>query len=114
MTVESIVDRIAGHPAALVDFAHGSVAVSLYQVARIEDLVDRESLLRDDFVPEPPYWAHLWIGARALGRALAESDELRGQRVLDLGCGLGRSHRKDVFPLADPRVVDEEVEPLPA
>jgi predicted nicotinamide N-methyase len=46
-------------------------------------------LLRDDAVSEPPYWAHLWIGARALARDLAESDDLTGRRVLDLGCGLG-------------------------
>ncbi len=89
MTEESFTDRIAGYATALVKFTHENVAVSLYQVARIEDLVDREALLRDDLVPEPPYWAHLWIGARALARRIAESDAIAGLRVLDLGCGLG-------------------------
>lgn len=81
--------QIAGYPATLVDFAHAGVALSMYQVASLEELVDRSALLREDLVPEPPYWAHLWIGARALGRALAEAKGLAGCRVLDLGCGLG-------------------------
>jgi predicted nicotinamide N-methyase len=81
--------RIAGYPAQEVCFAYDRCEVSLYQVARLEDLVDRAALLRGDTVPEPPYWAHLWIGARALARCIAEREDLRGQRVLDLGCGLG-------------------------
>jgi predicted nicotinamide N-methyase len=86
---ESRPTRIAGHPATLVEFSHADVSLSLYQVARLEDLVDRAALLREDAVPDPPYWAHLWIGARALARDLAESADLAGRRVLDLGCGLG-------------------------
>jgi predicted nicotinamide N-methyase len=82
-------EEIAGYAADLVDFAHAGVALSLFQVARLEDLVDPESLLRDDVVKEPPYWAHLWIGARAIAKALAERGPLDGRRVLDLGCGLG-------------------------
>ncbi len=81
--------QIAGYPASLVEFAHGTVAVSLYRVCRLEDFVDRSALLRDDVVAEPPYWAHLWIGAVALARRLAEAGSLAGRRVLDLGCGLG-------------------------
>jgi predicted nicotinamide N-methyase len=72
-----------------VDFQEAGLRVSLYQVAKLEDLVDREALLRDDLVPDPPYWAHLWIGATALARFLARSVELEGKKVLDLGCGLG-------------------------
>jgi predicted nicotinamide N-methyase len=81
--------EIAGYPATLIQFEHASVRIALYQVARLEDLVDREVLLREDVVPEPPYWAHLWIGARALARSLAEAGGLSGKVVLDLGCGLG-------------------------
>jgi predicted nicotinamide N-methyase len=81
--------QIAGHPASLVEFAHGSVSVSLYRVFHLERLVDRVALLRDDVVGDPPYWAHLWIGAIALARRLVESGSLAGRRVLDLGCGLG-------------------------
>src|SRR5262245_10393590 len=68
--------QIAGYPASPVDFTHGAVAVSLYRVSRLEDHVDRESLLRDDRTVEPPYWAHLWVGAIALARRLAESNAL--------------------------------------
>jgi len=81
--------KISGLPAELVDFAHAGVVLSVFQVARLHELVDRDRLLRDDVVPEPPYWAHLWIGARAVAKDLAEGGELRGRRVLDLGCGLG-------------------------
>ena len=35
-----------------------------------------------------PYWAELWPSGVALARAVAARD-LRGQRVLELGCGLG-------------------------
>jgi predicted nicotinamide N-methyase len=80
---------IAGYPAVETKFEHAGVALSLYRVAELEGLVDRDRLLRDEPAPEPPYWAHLWIGARALARLLAEADGLGGQRVLDLGCGLG-------------------------
>src|SRR5262245_30987889 len=83
------VSEIAGYPATLTEFEHGRVRVALYQVARLEDMVEREALLRQDFVPEPPYWAHLWIGARALARSLADGGNLAGTSVLDLGCGLG-------------------------
>jgi predicted nicotinamide N-methyase len=82
-------EEISGLPAELVDFSHAGVALAVFQVARLDELVDRDRLLRDDVVPEPPYWAHLWIGARAVAKALAEGGELRGRRVLDLGCGLG-------------------------
>jgi predicted nicotinamide N-methyase len=81
--------QIAGHPAEEAHFVQGQCAVSFYRVARLEDMVDRDILLRDDTVSEPPYWAHLWIGARALARFLVDRQELRGRRVLDLGCGLG-------------------------
>jgi len=42
-------------------------------------------LLRGDDPPEPPYWAHLWSGARVLASAIPP----RAGRVLELGCGLG-------------------------
>ena len=35
-----------------------------------------------------PYWAKLWTSGVALAAAVAERD-LRGVRVLELGCGLG-------------------------
>jgi predicted nicotinamide N-methyase len=48
--------------------------------------------LRDDggveWAPVAPYWAVLWRGATALARWV-ESNDVRGLRVLELGCGLG-------------------------
>jgi predicted nicotinamide N-methyase len=79
--------RIAGYPAALSSVALPGGAVALYTVADLETLVDREALLRGD--AEPPYWAHLWTGARCLAAYLARWIDARGRRVLDAGCGLG-------------------------
>lgn len=80
---------IAGFPASELEFREGGLALRLFVVGRLEDLVDRDRLLSAEEVPEPPYWAHLWTGARALARELAHRGDLAAKRVLDLGCGLG-------------------------
>ena len=50
-----------------------------------EALLDEDAFEHEEFLP---YWAELWPSARALARrVLARS--LRGQPVLELGCGLG-------------------------
>jgi predicted nicotinamide N-methyase len=49
-----------------------------------EALLDEEAFARDEFLP---YWAELWPSGVALARHLAGLD-LRGRRVLELGCGL--------------------------
>lgn len=82
--------EIAGFEAAEERFVAGRVDVVCYRVADLERVVDRQALLRDDEIPEPPYWAHLWVGATALARHLADPGvELDGKTVLDLGCGVG-------------------------
>jgi len=63
--------------------------VRLAAVARLEDHVDTGALLRDANAPEPPYWAHLWPGSRALARLVAHEIPCAGRRVVDVGCGLG-------------------------
>jgi predicted nicotinamide N-methyase len=50
-----------------------------------EALIDEGAFAEDEFLP---YWAELWPSAHALTEALGERD-LRGVRVLELGCGLG-------------------------
>ena len=36
-----------------------------------------------------PYWTYLWPSAIGLARYLDLSDELEGQRILEIGCGFG-------------------------
>jgi len=48
-----------------------------------EALIDEEAFVEDEFLP---YWAELWPAATALAEALPD---VRGVRVVELGCGLG-------------------------
>ena len=49
-----------------------------------EELLDEEAFEHEEFLP---YWAELWPSGVALADALADRD-VRGRRVLELGCGL--------------------------
>ena len=49
-----------------------------------EALLDEEAFEHEEFLP---YWAELWPSGVALADALAGRD-VRGRRVLELGCGL--------------------------
>jgi predicted nicotinamide N-methyase len=49
------------------------------------ELIDEGAFARDEFLP---YWAELWPAGVELARVVASRD-LRGVRVLELGCGLG-------------------------
>ncbi len=80
--------RIAGFPARLCHADFGAHSVDLFVVDDLEALVDRNRLLRDSDIPEPPYWAHLWVGSRALARHLASSPR-RFTSAVDIGCGVG-------------------------
>jgi predicted nicotinamide N-methyase len=79
---------VAGYSTHQVHLQFGSVGVELLVVKRLEDYVDTESLLRDPDAPEPPYWAHLWTGSRALARCVATELDCAGKRVIEIGCGL--------------------------
>lgn len=63
----------------------GRDLVALWVVADLESHVDRAAVLRTEAPVDPPYWAHLWSGARVLAAAIPPS----AGRVLELGCGLG-------------------------
>lgn len=93
---------IAGFPSVVIEIA----GVRLCTVPRLEDLVDRDALLRGD--AEPPYWAWLWSGARLLATELARGDDLRGRRVLEIGCGLGLPGLAAAARGADVTFVDAE------
>lgn len=71
-------------------FDLGGARLRLLRVADIDRHVERNALLAGDAAPEPPYWMHLWPGARVLARALYEAPCLgAATRLIELGCGLG-------------------------
>jgi predicted nicotinamide N-methyase len=80
---------IAGYPTRQLTVDLESLQVKLLVVRRLEDYVDAEELLRNPDAPEPPYWAHLWTGSRALARRLVAVPDLTRTRVVDIGCGVG-------------------------
>lgn len=81
--------HVAGYHARRVVLDFGGVTMQLLVVDRLQDFVDGAALLRDAEAPEPPYWAHLWPGARSLARLLATEVDCAGRRVVDIGCGQG-------------------------
>jgi predicted nicotinamide N-methyase len=63
----------------------GPWELSLERPRQAEALLDEEAFEREEFLP---YWAELWKSGLALAEELA-GRELRGLRVVELGCGLG-------------------------
>ena len=63
----------------------GAHRIDLLHPASAEELISEADFDRDERLP---YWADLWPSARILAEELAVM-RLRGQRVLELGCGLG-------------------------
>ena len=63
--------------------AVGEVELDLLRPESPEALIDEEAFADDEFLP---YWAELWPAARALAAALPD---VRGMRIVELGCGLG-------------------------
>lgn len=83
MTIRFV--RIAGFDAALAHVTVDDERVALWQVVDLERHVDRAALLGAEDPPAPPYWAHLWSGARVLAAVIPP----RAGSVLEIGCGLG-------------------------
>lgn len=59
------------------------LGLSLLRPVAPDALLDEEAFVADEFLP---YWAELWPAATALADALPD---VRGLRVVELGCGLG-------------------------
>jgi predicted nicotinamide N-methyase len=59
------------------------VRLDLLRPESPEALIDEDAFADDEFLP---YWAELWPAASALAEALPD---VRGLRVVELGCGLG-------------------------
>lgn len=86
---------LAGYPAELsriplaTDDGPALGGIELYTVGDLESMIDGQALLRGTPGVEPPYWALIWIGARAIAERVTVAPP--AGRVLDLGCGLGLS-----------------------
>ena len=61
----------------------GEVELELLRPESPEALIDEDAFDDDEFLPD---WAELWPAATALAEALPD---VRGLRVVELGCGLG-------------------------
>lgn len=63
----------------------GGRRLELLSPANADDLISEDDYVRDERLP---YWADLWPSAQILAREV-RTMRLAGQRVLELGCGLG-------------------------
>jgi predicted nicotinamide N-methyase len=63
----------------------GPFSLSIERPPDAYKLIDEAAFERDEFLP---YWAELWPAGLELARLVANRD-VRGLRVLELGCGLG-------------------------
>jgi predicted nicotinamide N-methyase len=63
----------------------GGREVRVLSPANADDLISEDDYVRDERLP---YWADLWPSAQILAREV-RTMRLTGQRVLELGCGLG-------------------------
>jgi len=63
----------------------GPWKLSLLRPRQADVLIDEDAFEHEEFLP---YWAELWASGLALADEVAGRD-VRGLRVLELGCGLG-------------------------
>ena len=63
----------------------GGKEIELLSPANADDLISEDDYVMDERLP---YWADLWPSARILAEEV-RTMRLAGQRVLELGCGLG-------------------------
>jgi predicted nicotinamide N-methyase len=71
------------------------VRLDILRPPSAEELIDEAAFDDEEFLP---YWAELWPSGLALARHVAGL-ELRGLRVLELGCGLGLPSLADAIDL---------------
>jgi predicted nicotinamide N-methyase len=86
----------------------GPYVVRLRRPKEADALIDEARFDDDEFMP---YWAELWPAGIALAEAVAELD-LRGARVVELGCGLAVPSIVAALAGADALVTDWAPEAL--
>jgi predicted nicotinamide N-methyase len=107
---------------ALVEMDHAASAVGIplvhrrvvlprsrciYDIARPRDVTALQAQVARDQTGPGPYWAMLWPSGIALADAITHAPALvRGQRVLELGCGLGVTASAAIAAGADLTVAD--------
>jgi predicted nicotinamide N-methyase len=79
------VETPAGFDVVREDVLVGRLLLTVARPRSAEDLIDEEAYAVDERLP---YWAELWPSAHVLAADLAGRD-LRGRRVVELGCGVG-------------------------
>ena len=83
-------DLAARFPIVWREIVVGDGSIGLFVLADPDALLD--TLTQDEFDRNDgrmPYWATIWPSALALAERVRRGPRLDGQRVLDLGCGLG-------------------------
>jgi len=78
--------RADAHRLALDRLVVGGVQLDVERPAEPESLIDEDAFSDDEFLP---YWAERWPSGIALAEQVSTRHDLRGRRVLEIGCGLG-------------------------
>lgn len=79
----------------------------IYEIVLPRDVTALHAQIVRDQTGPGPYWAMLWPSGIALADAITQEPELvRGQRVLEVGCGLGVTASAAVAAGADLTVAD--------
>ncbi len=90
MSLDNSLNNLRSRLYGKTDLAETSVSVGekTYRIVHpevVDALIDEAEFDQDERLP---YWADLWPSALALARHLSGRD-LSGERVLELGCGVG-------------------------
>ncbi len=79
----------------------------IYTIAQPRDVTALQAQVARDQTGPGPYWAILWPSGIALADAISQTPAMvRGQRVLELGCGLGVTASAAMAAGADLTVAD--------
>jgi predicted nicotinamide N-methyase len=79
----------------------------IYEIVQPRDLTGLQAQIARDQTGPGPYWAMPWPSGIALADAITQAPaSVRGQRVLELGCGLGVTASAAIAAGADLTVAD--------